>query len=125
MVFNATFNTISVISTRLVLLMEETGVPEKNQLPVESVPITIKAVLSSPVHGEVYSMQHYVIKFVSDLRQVGGFLRVLNLTSLAKATRVGEKAMVFNNNSVISWRLVLLVEETRVLGENRRPVVGH
>jgi hypothetical protein len=26
------------------------------------------------VHGEVYSIQHYVIKFVSDLRQVGGFL---------------------------------------------------
>ena len=27
--------------------------------------------------GEVYSIQHYVIKFVSDLRYVGGFLRVL------------------------------------------------
>jgi hypothetical protein len=27
-------------------------------------------------HGEVYSIQ-YVIKFVSDLRQVSGFLRVL------------------------------------------------
>jgi hypothetical protein len=25
----------------------------------------------------VYSIYHYVIKFVSDLRQVGGFLRVL------------------------------------------------
>jgi len=24
--------------------------------------------------GEVYSIQHHVIKFVSDLRQVGGFL---------------------------------------------------
>ena len=47
------------------------------QLPVESVPITTKVVLSSPVHGEVYSIQHYVIKFVSGLRQVGGFLRVL------------------------------------------------
>ena len=28
---------------------------------------------SNPVHGEVYSIQHYVIKFVSDLRQVSGF----------------------------------------------------
>ena len=27
--------------------------------------------------GEEYSIQHYVIKFVSDLRQVGGFFRVL------------------------------------------------
>ena len=29
---------------------------------------------SKPVHSEVYSIQHFVIKFVSDLRQVGGFL---------------------------------------------------
>ena len=28
-------------------------------------------------HGEVYLIQHYVIKFVSDLWQVGGFLWVL------------------------------------------------
>jgi len=34
-------------------------------------------VSSNSVHGVVYSIQHYVIKFVSDLRQVGGFLRVL------------------------------------------------
>jgi hypothetical protein len=27
--------------------------------------------------GDVYSIQHYVINFVSGLRQVGGFLRVL------------------------------------------------
>jgi len=31
--------------------------------------------------GEVYSIQHYVIKFVSDLRQVGDFLRVLTPVS--------------------------------------------
>jgi hypothetical protein len=31
----------------------------------------------------------------------------------------------FNNISVISWRSVLLVGETRVLGENHRPVSGH
>jgi hypothetical protein len=31
-------------------------------------------VSSNPANGEVYSMQHYVIKLVSDLRQVGGFL---------------------------------------------------
>jgi hypothetical protein len=30
----------------------------------------------NPAHGGVYLIQ-YVIKFVSDLRQVGGFLRVL------------------------------------------------
>jgi hypothetical protein len=37
-------------------------------VPVKSVPITIKVVGSNPIPGEVYSMQHYVIKFVSDLR---------------------------------------------------------
>ena len=36
--------------------------------PVQSVPITNKVVSSSPVHGEVYSIQHYVIKFGSDLQ---------------------------------------------------------
>jgi hypothetical protein len=30
-----------------------------------------------PIHGEVYSTQNYVIKFVSNLWQVVGFLRVL------------------------------------------------
>jgi len=31
----------------------------------------------------------------------------------------------FNNISVISWRSVLLVEETGRPGENHRPVAGH
>jgi hypothetical protein len=44
---------------------------------MQSMPITRKVVNSNPAHGEVYSIQHYVIKFVSDLRQVGGFLRLL------------------------------------------------
>ena len=33
--------------------------------------ITTKAVNLNPAHGEVYSIQHHVIKFVSNLRQVG------------------------------------------------------
>jgi hypothetical protein len=36
-----------------------------------------KLVSFNPTHVGVYSLQHYVIKFVSDLRQVGGFLLVL------------------------------------------------
>ena len=32
---------------------------------------------SNHAYGKVYSIQHYVIKFVSDLRQVSGFLQVL------------------------------------------------
>ena len=40
-------------------------------------PITTKVMSSNPDHGEVYSIQHHAIKFVSVLRQVGGFLWVL------------------------------------------------
>ena len=47
------------------------------QLPLQAVPISTKVVSSNPSNGEVYSIQHYVIKFVSDLRHVGAFLRVL------------------------------------------------
>jgi hypothetical protein len=43
----------------------------------QSVPITTKVVNSNPTHGEVYLIQHYVIKFVSDLRKVSGFLRFI------------------------------------------------
>jgi hypothetical protein len=41
---------------------------------VQSEPITTKVVSSNPVHVEVYSIQHYAIKFVGDLQQVSGFL---------------------------------------------------
>ena len=57
------------------------------QLPVQSMPITTKVVSSNLAHGEVYSIQHYVIKFVSDLRQVGGFLPVVRFPSPIKTDR--------------------------------------
>ena len=47
-------------------------------------PITTNVVNSNPSHEEVYSIQHYVIKFVSDLWQVGGFLRVLQFSPPTK-----------------------------------------
>ena len=40
-------------------------------LPMQSVPITTNVVSSNPTQAD------YVIKFVSDLRQVSGFLKVL------------------------------------------------
>ena len=46
-----------------------------------------KVVSSNPAHGVVYSIQHYVIKFVSDFRQVNDFFRIhqfpspINLTA--------------------------------------------
>ena len=40
---------------------------------MQSVSFTTNIVGSNPDHAEVYSIQHYVIKFVIDLLQVNGF----------------------------------------------------
>jgi len=41
------------------------------QQPIQSVLIITNVVSLNPTHDQVYSIQHYVMKFVSDLRQVG------------------------------------------------------
>ena len=51
---------------------------------IKSYPIVVS---SNPVHGKVYSIQHYVIKFVSDLRPVGGFHRCTPVSSTTKTDR--------------------------------------
>jgi hypothetical protein len=99
-VFNATFNNISVISWQSVLLVEKNGVPEKKinfvligyqrsylknffKLFFSQVTKSFesKHEMNEPwmviYNGEAYLIQHFVIKFFSDLRQVGGFLPVL------------------------------------------------
>ena len=48
-------------------------------LYMQSVHITSNLVSSNPSHGEVDTMQQYLIKFVSDLQLVSGFLLVLLL----------------------------------------------
>jgi hypothetical protein len=42
---------------------------------------------SNPTHGEVYSIQHYVRQFVSVLRQVSVFRRVLRFPLPKKTDR--------------------------------------
>jgi len=54
------------------------------QLPVQSVLIITKVVSSNHANGEVYSIQHYVINFVSDLRQVSGLPPPIKLDALIK-----------------------------------------
>jgi hypothetical protein len=44
-----------------------------------------------PAHDEIFSMQHYVLKLVSDFRQVGGFLQVLQFTPPMKLTATAIK----------------------------------
>ena len=46
---------------------------------MQSVPIPTNS-------GEVYAIQHYTMKFVSDLWQVSGFLRVLRFPPPMKLT---------------------------------------
>jgi hypothetical protein len=53
-------------------------------LLVQSVPITNKVLSSNPVHGEVYLIQHYVIKFVSDR---GWFSPCTPVSSINKTDR--------------------------------------
>ena len=73
------------------------------QLLVQSVPITTKVVSSNPVYGEVYLIQHYEIKFVSDLRQVGGFFRVIG------------KMKFQNKNIMFVFRWSLLLQQTVII----------
>ena len=51
-----------------------------------TVPTTTFVVSSSPGFVQVYSIQHYVIKFVSGLRHVGGIPRVLRFPPQIKLT---------------------------------------
>jgi hypothetical protein len=53
---------------------------------MQSVHITTKVVNSNSAHCELYLIEHCVIKLVVDLRQVGGFLRVLRFLQLIKLT---------------------------------------
>ena len=53
------------------------------QLPIQSVPITTDFASSNPALSEVYNT---MIKLESDLRQVGGFLRVLRFPPPIKLT---------------------------------------
>ena len=56
------------------------------QLHMQSVPIANKVVSLNSTHGEVYTIQHYVIKFVSDMRKVFGFFLVLRFSPPIKLT---------------------------------------
>ena len=51
-------------------------------------PITTEVVSSNTTHGKVYLIQHYVIKFVSDLRQVSGFICWSEVIIVAKTQHI-------------------------------------
>ena len=49
--------------------------------------ITTKAMSLNPAHGDIYSIQHNVVNFFSDLRQVSGFIRVVRFSFTNKIDR--------------------------------------
>jgi len=77
---------------------------------MQSVPITNNVVSSNPIHGEVYSIQHYMIKFVSDLRQVGGFLLGTLVSSINTTDRhdITEILLKVALNTIIKPDLIFL-----------------
>ena len=54
---------------------------------MKSVRITIKVLSSNSIQGEEYLIQHYVIKFVKDLRQVSKFFPGTPVSSTNKTDR--------------------------------------
>lgn len=52
---------------------------------MQSVPITTRFVNLYPVYGDVYSIQFYLINFVSNLRQVCGVLKSTPVSSTNKS----------------------------------------
>ena len=50
--------------------------------------IITNAVSSNLADDEVYSIQHYVINIANDLRQVGGYRRVLRFPPQIKVTNI-------------------------------------
>jgi hypothetical protein len=62
--------------------------------------------------GEVYSIQHYVIKFVSDLQQVSGFLQALRFPPPIKLTATGVKFFFqkFTDPGPVSTRNLLVLK---------------
>jgi hypothetical protein len=77
MVFNATFNNISVISWRSVLLVEENGGPGENHWPVASHWQTLSHNVVHLALVDALDSQSQVIKITSCLPMVGGSLQVL------------------------------------------------
>jgi hypothetical protein len=69
-------------------------------------PSLLKVVSSNQAHGEVYSIQHYVIKFVGDF-QVRGFLWVLQFSPPIKLTYITEILLKVALNTIILISLTL------------------
>ena len=73
---------------------------------MQSVPITINVVSLNPANGKVYSIQHYVMKFVSDLPQGRGFLRA---SSTNKTDDIAEILLKVTLSTINQTKLFFLI----------------
>jgi hypothetical protein len=89
-------------------------VPEAIMLPSAQMAKNLPQALVQTHGGIKMARLKHIIVLISTVLTATfelGWFMVLNAT--------------FNNISVITWRSVLLVEETRVPAENHRPVASH
>ena len=77
--------------------------------------ITTKVVSSIPTQDDPYSVQHYVIKLDSDLRQVSGFLRIIWFPPPRNnwnIIEIGVKHQTLNNLilTIVYWYVLIVCE---------------
>ena len=68
MVFNATFNNISVISWQSVLLVEEIGVPRENHQPAKTL-----VVIGTDCRGSYKSNYHTITTIFNEINDLSKF----------------------------------------------------
>jgi hypothetical protein len=130
-VFNVTFNNISGISWRSVLLVEETGVPGENHRHVAShwQNISHNVVSSKPRHQRDLNSQIYFSHLSLGWRKPEESEKTIDMSQVTdKLYHIMlyiAPWLRFELTTVISWWSVLLVEESGVPGENHRPGASH
>jgi hypothetical protein len=77
----------------------------------------------TPIYPPKLCLRGVYIKLVRILKQ--NFNQLVRHTKNRRLVRVMVFHATFNNISVISWRSFLLVEETGLSGENRRPAASN
>jgi hypothetical protein len=94
-----------------------------DELPVQSVYITTNVVNEKDTIGHIFTGQYYGLHNHSVL------CWILYIISIEYYSEVSDMVMVFNATfnyiSVISWRSILLMEETGVPVKNHRPTASH
>ena len=76
---------------------------------------------------EDFGCTNLLMKHSKSKRAIIPSLKWFNPTAIMLGESVGLMVLnaTFNNITVILWRAVILVKETRVPGENNRPVTSH